>query len=252
VDERALHRWLCLGVIATAVATAIVLRWVTAPYGRHARPGWGPTVSARTAWIGMELPSAAVFLAVYLWGHARSELVPVLLCVMWQAHYLHRSLVFPFQLGPHAKAMPVSVAAMGALFNTVNGYINARQVSELGSYPVAWLGDPRFLLGVVLFAGGYLLNRRADATLRHLKRDNPGSYSIPRGGAFRFVSCPNYLGEIIEWCGWALATWSLAGATFAIFTVANLLPRALAHHRWYRERFADYPSERRAIVPLLW
>ncbi len=74
---------------------------------------------------------------------------------------------------------------------------------------------------------------------------------FPHGGAFRWVSCPNYLGEIVEWIGWALATWSLAGTAFALYTMANLAPRAVAHHRWYRERFADYPPQRRALVPFV-
>jgi protein-S-isoprenylcysteine O-methyltransferase Ste14 len=63
------------------------------------------------------------------------------------------------------------------------------------------------------------------------------------------VSCPNYLGEMLEWFGWALATWSIAGLAFALYTVANLLPRALQHHRWYRAKFADYPADRKALVP---
>ena len=45
--------------------------------------------------------------------------------------------------------------------------------------------------------------------------------------------------------------WSLAGLAFAVFTVANLLPRALATHRWYRAQFPDYPPQRRAVVPFL-
>jgi hypothetical protein len=44
------------------------------------------------------------------------------------------------------------------------------------------------------------------------------------------VSCPNYLGEILEWIGWAIATWSLAGWVFAIWTMANLAPRAFTNH----------------------
>ncbi|MXZ72004.1 MAG: hypothetical protein F4Z04_10970 [Acidobacteria bacterium] len=69
------------------------------------------------------------------------------------------------------------------------------------------------------------------------------------GGAFRYVSCPNYLGELLEWFGWALATWSLGGLAFFTYTAANLVPRALSHHRWYRERFADYPAGRKAVIP---
>jgi protein-S-isoprenylcysteine O-methyltransferase Ste14 len=85
--------------------------------------------------------------------------------------------------------------------------------------------------------------------LLRLKKANPDDYSIPRGGLFRWVSCPNYLGEIVEWLGWALLTWSPAGLAFAAWTMANLVPRARAHHRWYRERFSDYPTKRKALVP---
>ena len=52
---------------------------------------------------------------------------------------------------------------------------------------------------------------------------------------------PNYLGEIVEWTGWALATWSLAGLAFAVYTAANLAPRAVANHDWYLSTFDDYP-----------
>jgi len=68
---------------------------------------------------------------------------------------------------------------------------------------------------------------------------------------YRYVSCPNYLGEILEWAAWAVLTWSLVGLVFAIWTGANLIPRALAHHKWYQEKFPDYPKDRKAIIPFL-
>jgi protein-S-isoprenylcysteine O-methyltransferase Ste14 len=69
---------------------------------------------------------------------------------------------------------------------------------------------------------------------------------------FEWVSCPNYLGEIVAWAGWALATWSPAGLVFAVWTFANLAPRAWSHHRWYRSNFPEYPKERKALVPGVW
>jgi len=56
---------------------------------------------------------------------------------------------------------------------------------------------------------------------------------------------------MIEWTGWAIATFSLPGLVFALWTAANLVPRALKHHAWYRATFADYPSARKAIIPLV-
>lgn len=40
---------------------------------------------------------------------------------------------------------------------------------------------------------------------------------------------------------------------FLVFTAANLIPRAIAHHAWYQSAFVDsYPVERKAIIPFLW
>jgi protein-S-isoprenylcysteine O-methyltransferase Ste14 len=104
---------------------------------------------------------------------------------------------------------------------------------------------------MAVFVAGLTLNRASDRSLLRLRDRDESGYSIPRGGAFRWVSCPNYLGEIIEWAGWALASRSPAALAFAVFTAANLVPRAVAHHRWYRANFADYPAHRRALVPFL-
>ncbi|MFI5136122.1 MAG: hypothetical protein ACHQD9_09740 [Chitinophagales bacterium] len=46
-------------------------------------------------------------------------------------------------------------------------------------------------------------------------------------------------------------TWSLPAVAFLIWTCANLLPRSLAHHRWYQQHFPNYPSERKAVIPFV-
>ena len=76
-------------------------------------------------------------------------------------------------------------------------------------------------------------------------------YKIPHGGLYHYISCPNYFGELVEWAGWALLTFSLPGLAFFVWTAANLVPRALAHHRDYRARFTHYPAQRRALIPFL-
>ena len=49
-----------------------------------------------------------------------------------------------------------------------------------------------------------------------------------------------------------MLTWSPAGLVFFLWTAANLVPRARSHHRWYQERFPDYPRERKAVIPWLY
>lgn len=236
--------------IGLAVATAVALLYVTAPYGRHGRGGWGPTVPARVGWLVMEAPASLFFLAVFVTGEHRAELVPLVLLALWQLHYVQRAFVYPLLMRAGGARMPVSVMAMAIAFNVLNAYLNAKWISSVGDYAAGWLADPRFLLGALVFLAGLSVNLWADRKLRRLRAAGTG-YQIPRGGLYRWVSCPNYLGEIVEWFGWALATWSPAGLAFALYTTANLAPRAVANHRWYREQFPDYPPQRRALVPFL-
>ncbi len=237
--------------LVLAAVTALSLLFVTAPYGRHRRGGWGPTIPARAGWVIMESPAVLWFAAVYAAGDHRGETVPLILFGMWQWHYLQRTLIFPLRMRASGKRMPLLVVGLAIAFNLLNGYANARWISQLGHYSNAWAADPRFGAGVALFAVGWWINVSADRALFRLRGPGETGYAIPCGGLYERVSCPNYLGEILEWCGWALATWSLAGVAFAVYTAANLVPRALDHHRWYRERFADYPARRKAVIPFV-
>ena len=248
--EQAVHGALVWAVFAVAVLTFVSLLRLTAPYGRHySGRGWGPEMSNRAGWIVMELPATALFAFIYFMGDAASEPVPLILLGIWQCHYLNRTFVYPFRTRTAGKKMPIVVAGSGFAFNAVNGYVNARVISQFGEYGVGWLGDPRFLAGLAVFGTGFALNLHSDNILLGLRKLGGAGYAIPRGGAFRYVSCPNYLGELLEWAGWALATWSLGGLAFFAYTAANLVPRALSHHRWYRARFEDYPANRKAVIP---
>ena len=236
-------------VLAGVAGVALLAR--PAPYGRFAARGGRRAIPSRWGWLLMESPAVLFFVALWATGRHRDAPVSLAFLLLWLAHYLWRTFVYPFRLGDRGeRPMPLEIVASAFAFQLANVYFNARWLFELApAVPAEWLHDPRFLAGVALFAGGTVVNRRADATLRALAA--AGEYAIPRGGLFRWVSCPNYLGEIGIWCGWALATWSLPGLAFALWTVANLAPRARAHHRFYRERYPDYPPERRALVPWL-
>ena len=98
---------------------------------------------------------------------------------------------------------------------------------------------------------GFIINLKSDHILRNLRKPGDTGYYIPYGGMFKYVSCPNYLGEIMEWFGWALLTWSLVGLIFAVWTAANLIPRAVSYHRWYMKKFDNYPDNRRALIPFI-
>lgn len=239
-------------MLALAAVTYVALHFVVAPYGRHTRAGWGPTLPNRLGWMLMESPSLFLFALIYLRGSHRAEAAPIALCAMWLVHYAHRSLVYPLRLHSRGKRMPIVIALMAIAFNVLNVETNAPWISELGTYPAGWLTSAPFLVGSLLFVVGFVINTDSDRRLFRLRAPGESGYEIPTGGLYEWITCPNYFGEIVEWMGWALASWSLGGLAFALYTVANLAPRASAHHAWYRARFATYPARRKALVPFIW
>jgi len=238
-----------IGMFAIAVAIAVTLLFVNAPYGRYLRGGWGPPINARAGWMIMETP-AVVTIAV-LFATGRQGIVETVFLMLWQSHYLYRTYVFPLRL-KHPRPMPLLVPLMAVVFNIWNGFLNGAWLFHLGPQrSTEWLLSAPFIAGTVLFFAGMFINRQSDRIIMNLRSPGETGYKVPRGGFYRFVTMPSYFGEFVQWLGFALATWSLAGLSFAVFTAANLFPRALANHRWYRETFPDYPKERRAVIPFI-
>ena len=95
------------------------------------------------------------------------------------------------------------------------------------------------------------INHRSDTILINLRKPGETGYKIPKGFLFNKISCPNHFGEIVEWIGFAILSWSLPGLVFVIWTMANLVPRSLNHHKWYKDNFREYPKDRKAVIPFV-
>ncbi|XP_016808419.1 3-oxo-5-alpha-steroid 4-dehydrogenase 1 isoform X3 [Gorilla gorilla gorilla] len=163
---------------------------------------------------------------------------------------LLRCLIYPF-LMRGGKPMPLLACTMAIMFCTCNGYLQSRYLSHCAVYADDWVTDPRFLIGFGLWLTGMLINIHSDHILRNLRKPGDTGYKIPRGGLFEYVTAANYFGEIMEWCGYALASWSVQGAAFAFFTFCFLSGRAKEHHEWYLRKFEEYPKFRKIIIPFL-
>lgn len=253
MNELWIYNMATVAFIVVAIVIFFSLFFVTAPYGRHAKSGWGPPVNNRLGWILMEAPASLLLLFYAVIGNRPVNCTLMVMILIWQSHYLHRAFIYPFTIRG-SRTMPASIMLFGFLFNLANTYIQGRWLFTFSgetAYSIQWLSDPRFWAGTVLFYCGFAVNKHSDFVLRNLRKPGETGYRIPAGGMYRVISCPNYFGEILEWSGWAILTWSLAGFVFAIWTASNLVPRALSHHRWYRETFPDYPPGRRAVFPFI-
>lgn len=250
------HHYATLAVFGFSLFMILVLFFIDAPYGRQdgeqTHKIWGPLVPIRIGWILLELPVFACFAIFFFLGDHWFNIVPLVLFLLWEGRYFHRTFIYPFQIKPKPGAgFRVGILANGMPLNAANGFVNGWYISQYGDhlYNVSWLWDPRFIIGVLVFFAGYALVRQSDRILSSLRKPGESDYKIPYGGGYRFVSNPHYLGELIQWTGFAIACWSIPALAFVCLTTANLLPRAISNHRWYHENFKDYPASRKALIP---
>lgn len=239
-----------------AVVVFVALFFVNAGYGKFYNKNWGPTLDNHLGWFLMEVPVFVSMLALWWLSERRTDYVRLVFLLLFEAHYFHRSFIFPLQLRGHNR-MPLAIVGMGALFNTLNAFMQGGWiffVSPADMYPVEWLRSLPFIAGTVVFAAGMFINIQSDTIIRNLRQPGDTAHYLPKGGMFRYVAGANYLGEFMEWAGFALLTWSWAGAVFALWTFANLAPRAARTHDLYATEFPEEfdPQKVKRIIPFIY
>jgi 3-oxo-5-alpha-steroid 4-dehydrogenase 1 len=231
---------------------------LSAPYGRYSEGAsaiYGFKMPGKLAWVLQELPAFA-FPVYFIFTPGRE--IPVqakVLLALFLLHYANRTFVFPFLI-TGGKPTPVVVFLLAFVFCLVNGIMQGRYLVEYATYDAdKFMGTEfslQFICGAVLFLLGMAINMHSDSVLRNLRKPGDKGYYIPRGGMFEYVSGANFFGEIVEWSGFAIASGSIIGWAFAIFTACNIGPRAIQHHQWYLNKFDDYDKlGRKAVIPFL-
>ncbi|MFM2145301.1 MAG: hypothetical protein RL732_137 [Bacteroidota bacterium] len=247
--------WICWGWIGIAAITHIILFYVKAPFGRHTSDKWGMTMDNKWGWFVMELPSLLI-MAYFLIKGTYSHLSYVwILFAIWMLHYINRTIIYPMRIKPTPKRMPLVIVASAIFFNCVNAGLNGYYLAEIApaaDYGQDWLTSLHFLTGGIVFLTGMFINWNSDSVLINLRNKGESNYRVPHGLLFDRVSSPNLLGEVIEWVGFAIMAWNLPAVSFAVWTYANLVPRAKNHHNWYIGYFDHYPRQRKAIFPYIY
>jgi len=244
------------GVTAIWMAVAVVafpfLLKVTQPYGRHVSSNWGPMIGNRLGWIIQETPSM-IFLSLFFFlGNGPKPPAIWMFWALWMIHYINRSFIFPLRTRTKNKQIPLLIVISAVCFNFVNGFVNGTFLGNFGgAYTNSIFTSAHFIVGAVVFSVGVFINNQSDTILIHLRKPGESGYKIPQGGLFRFISCPNHFGEIVEWFGFAMMVNSFPAWSFSLWTAVNLIPRALDHHRWYLQKFSDYPKSRKAVLPFV-
>ena len=251
-------------------------------------PWWyGPKLNARISWFLFECPNlfwswywcwyrcdkSILFLdandspANKFFQINSDEIVMstnALLVGLFTLHYVNRAIIYPLRMNKSSQPVPMVVIASAVMFTALNGHLQCFYLGHIEKLPAFIISKSEInihtMLGVILFFIGMAINMQSDGVLRNLrlrnkdkKTPNTRRYYIPKGALFTYISCPNFTGEIIEWFGFASAShFSLSSIAFVCYTASNLIPRGIAHHKWYKDKFDNYPDERKwAVIPFI-
>ena len=189
---------------------------------------WSAVAADVIGFPAVALPLLAVLLVTQPW---------FLFCL----HYTHRVMVFPFAIQSR-NPVPLHIASLASLYCCFNGLLQScaslvivdgciralaltdtmpdSQFPRITSllailYQKAQLTSSVALIlgGAILFYFGMAVNVMSDYHLIKLRKITKHEYAIPKGMFFKYLSAPNYVGEMVEWLGYGLC---MAGYTLAL------------------------------------
>ena len=242
-----------MAVIAAFVFIALYL--VKAGYGIFRTKQWGISINNKAAWVMMESPVFIVMLYMWASNGASTALPSFLAFLLFELHYFQRSFIFPMLMKGKSR-MPIAIMLMGITFNVINGLLIGTSLfvfpPSLFNEGIAYLAHPTAILGIAIFFVGMAINLHSDHVIRHLRQPGDTRHYLPQKGFYRYVTSANYFGELVEWTGFALLCSTPATWLFVVWTAANLIPRAAAIHRHYREEFGEAVGTRKRVIPFVY
>ena len=245
------------------IPTFLVLFFLNAGYGKfynfNAAPSFFPTISSRTSWIIQESP--CVFITLYYLIKLLNQItfIKFMIILPFLIHYIHRTLIFPFIIH-NSKNSPFDITLMAFTFCVFNSIIQNRSIFYFSEYSQNYIFKIQYLIGLIVFIIGMSINIFHDYMMAYKRKEikEKGKYILPKGYLWDYISCPNYFGEMTEWFGFAILSGTFSGFIFFISTIANLFPRAIKYHNWYKIKFKEQFNDkndkvfyRKAILPFV-
>jgi hypothetical protein len=229
--------------MAAALAISEATGRLRLPYSKF---GTGVGVNSRA---GLALAYATpIFVYVALWIEGGAPQTPYHLLVLaaFLFHFVRRILEILF-VSSYSRPTPLcALVTIALLYGGAATSCAFFQVHTLGQTT----SNPVFILGVLVFGLGELLNGYHHWLLARLRPPGGRTYGVPRGGLFGWAASPHYLGEILSFVGYAMMSDLLPVWGNALVVSAYLASRANTTLKWYqREMPLRIPSGWRRLVP---
>jgi len=249
----------CIWAACLVLITCVTEMTSSTAYGKFGEAATF-SVPPQVGWWLMELPVTLSFGFFFFHrpGPQQKALVPRICAAVMCMHYAYRGWIYPYLLRPHPGArnnFSLVPALGGSLVTITHGYLNARWFAEHGRHlKRSWLKDPRFIVGALLYISGFITLVYHDYLMRELRASPGPRYRIPRGGLFEYATQAVYFCELWTWLGFFLLSWGPNGLFILGVSLANLVPRSVATHRWYLQHFgSEYEQLGRSyLIPFIW
>ncbi|SZF03623.1 unnamed protein product [Blumeria hordei] len=193
----------------------------------------------------------------YIYGNR--EIPPLsasqyLSCTMIVLHFLKREIETIFVHKFSLSTMPLrNIFKNSAHYWIGSGVVLAYYVYHPASYTQLESETINYvnMVGVALYIFGEISNAHAHLTLSRLRSKGGTERGVPRGYGFEWVTCPNYLFEIIAWIGINLVTKSISTIIFIVIAWAQMHLWAKKKEKALRAEFPDtYKKKRNVIFPI--
>ena len=86
MSEASFYQSFVVGWFVLSALVFVALLFISAPYGRHTRAGWGPRINGTAGWVIMELPAVIGLVVFFALGNTDPGSVAIALVVMWEIH----------------------------------------------------------------------------------------------------------------------------------------------------------------------
>lgn len=274
-NEDNFNFYMQLGFLFTSFPIFFILFFIRAYYGKFFNSSgkkkapymkiirlFLPIIPSRLSWIIQECPCVFITIFYLIKYRILYSKVKIILILPFLLHYIHRSFIFPFII-QSSNNIPLEITLMAFTFCVFNSLMINRSILLFSDYDSKYLFSLNYEVGIFIFILGLFINIFHDYNMviqrKECMKKNSGRkvYILPRGFLFEFISCPNYFGELMEWLGFTLLSNTFSGFVFFLSTFANLFPRAIQYHKWYKTKFKEEFSingkvkNRKSIIPFI-
>lgn len=174
--------------------------------------------------------------------------------ILYIAHYIHRALIYPWFRKSFSKPWPLE----SVLYFFISNFLVALEISHTLIFGGKELNIYIQILVAFAFVAFAFAAAVHDYYLCSLRTSGDLGYKVPQGLLFKWVSGPNYLFEILQWCCY-LVFFPLGLPLFiiGIWLLSNLSGRAESNHEAYTSKKkifpsgVKYPEDRAPYIPFV-